>query len=159
MWEIATPDNDKEVTKSYGLLGFSHFFATFVGFLPIVTMSKTIPSEPLTSYGDFRALIEEDPAALSRLVEGFFTNIKKENPRLNAFVRLYDKGVKELLPEAISRLKRGEGRKLEGIVVGIKDLFCYADHPVQAASKILEGFTSQITATAVSASWKRVRWV
>ncbi len=149
MWEIAPPNNDERVTKSYGLPGFSHFFATFGGFLSIVNMSKTIPSDPLTSYGAFRALIEENPAALSGLVEGFLTNIKRENTRLNAFVRLYDGEVRELLPDAISRLKRGEGRKLEGLVVGIKDLFCYADHPVQAASKILEGFTSQITATAV----------
>ena len=39
--------------------------------------------------------------------------------------------------------------QLAGMVVGLKDLLCYKDHPVQAASKILEGFVSQFSATAV----------
>ena len=39
--------------------------------------------------------------------------------------------------------------KMHGVVVGIKDVICYKDHKVTAASKILEGFTSVYTATAV----------
>ena len=35
------------------------------------------------------------------------------------------------------------------MIVGLKDLFCLKDYPVQASSKILEGFISQITATCV----------
>jgi len=35
------------------------------------------------------------------------------------------------------------------MVVGIKDVLCFNDHPVSAGSKILEGFISQFTATAV----------
>ena len=39
--------------------------------------------------------------------------------------------------------------KMHGVVVGIKDVICYKDHKVTAASKILEGFTSVYNATAV----------
>ncbi|RYG54703.1 MAG: Asp-tRNA(Asn)/Glu-tRNA(Gln) amidotransferase subunit GatA, partial [Chitinophagaceae bacterium] len=39
--------------------------------------------------------------------------------------------------------------KLHGVVVAIKDVICYKDHKVTAASKILSGFTSLYNATAV----------
>ncbi len=39
--------------------------------------------------------------------------------------------------------------KLYGMVVSLKDVICYKNHQVTAASKILEGFESQFSATAV----------
>lgn len=39
--------------------------------------------------------------------------------------------------------------KLHGVVVGIKDVLCYKDHKVSAASKILENYTAVYSATAV----------
>lgn len=39
--------------------------------------------------------------------------------------------------------------KLHGVVIGIKDVLCYKDHPVTASSRILEGFNPLYNATAV----------
>ncbi len=39
--------------------------------------------------------------------------------------------------------------RLHGVVIGIKDVICYKDHPVTAGSGILEGFDSPYHATAV----------
>ena len=39
--------------------------------------------------------------------------------------------------------------KLHGVVVGIKDVLCYKDHKVSAASKILENYTAVYSATAI----------
>ena len=39
--------------------------------------------------------------------------------------------------------------RLFGAVISIKDVLCYANHPVTAASKILEGFHSLYTATCI----------
>ena len=39
--------------------------------------------------------------------------------------------------------------KLHGVVVGIKDVIAYKDHPLSASSDILKGFTSFYSATAV----------
>jgi aspartyl-tRNA(Asn)/glutamyl-tRNA(Gln) amidotransferase subunit A len=69
---------------------------------------------------------------------------------LNAYTRVYDQ---EALQTA-DRLdrERREGRKtgrLHGVVIGIKDVICYKDHPVSAGSRILEGFHSPYHATAV----------
>src|SRR5690606_22859118 len=51
--------------------------------------------------------------------------------------------------EIDKKIKENRAGKLAGLVVGIKDVLAYKDHPLQASSKILEGFTSQYTATAV----------
>ena len=55
-------------------------------------------------------------------------------------------GRASVVDKKISENKAG---KLAGLVVGIKDVLAYQDHPLQASSKILDGFTSQFTATAV----------
>jgi aspartyl-tRNA(Asn)/glutamyl-tRNA(Gln) amidotransferase subunit A len=59
--------------------------------------------------------------------------------------------------EAVQRakkldLQRASGspmRRLHGVVIGIKDVLCYKDHPVTAASAILGGFESIYSATAI----------
>jgi aspartyl-tRNA(Asn)/glutamyl-tRNA(Gln) amidotransferase subunit A len=47
--------------------------------------------------------------------------------------------------------KRASGKagKLAGMVIGIKDVLVYKDHEANASSKILKGFISQFTASAV----------
>ena len=35
------------------------------------------------------------------------------------------------------------------MIISIKDLICYQDHPVSAASKILKGFISNYNSTVV----------
>ena len=69
---------------------------------------------------------------------------------LNAFVNVYAN-------EAIARAKqldetRKKGSaigKLHGVIIGIKDIIAYKDHPLTASSKILKGFSSIYSATAV----------
>jgi aspartyl-tRNA(Asn)/glutamyl-tRNA(Gln) amidotransferase subunit A len=65
---------------------------------------------------------------------------------LNAFIEVFAE-------EALKRadfLDAQEARgSLHGVVIGIKDNICYKDHKVSAASRILEGFTSLYSATAV----------
>ena len=39
--------------------------------------------------------------------------------------------------------------RLHGVVIGLKDVICYKDHPVSAASKTLQNFISIYSATAV----------
>src|SRR4030095_14308857 len=47
------------------------------------------------------------------------------------------------------KIKQGKAGKLAGLIVGLKDVLAYSDHPLQASSKILDGFKSQYNATAV----------
>jgi aspartyl-tRNA(Asn)/glutamyl-tRNA(Gln) amidotransferase subunit A len=65
---------------------------------------------------------------------------------LNAFVEVF---AAEALQQAELLDTREVQGKLHGVVIGIKDNICYKDHRVTASSRILEGFTSVYSATAV----------
>jgi aspartyl-tRNA(Asn)/glutamyl-tRNA(Gln) amidotransferase subunit A len=82
------------------------------------------------------------------IVEAYLVQIRS-NSHLNAFVEVFER---EALTQAAfidQKRKEGSAGKLAGMVIGIKDNLCYKDHEVSAASKILSGFKSQFTATAV----------
>lgn len=74
----------------------------------------------------------------------------EENKKLNAFAEVFaDEALKQA---TILDEKRKSGqplKKLHGVVIAIKDVLCYKDHEVTASSKMLKGFKSLYTATAV----------
>src|SRR5437868_4541806 len=70
--------------------------------------------------------------------------------RLNAFVDVYSDEALERARVLDEKKKQGVPlKKLHGVVIVIKDVICYKDHTVTAASKILGGFKSIYSATAV----------
>lgn len=74
----------------------------------------------------------------------------KDAQRLNAFTELYHDEALARAAALDKARKSGQSMKrLHGVVIAIKDVLCYAGHTVTAASRILEGFTSVYTATAV----------
>lgn len=69
---------------------------------------------------------------------------------LNAFVSVYAEEAQARAKELDNQAAAGGGQgRLHGVVVGIKDVLCYAGHEVSAASRMLKGFESRYTATAV----------
>lgn len=73
---------------------------------------------------------------------------KKEN--LNAFVEVF--AAEALQQAALLDKQRNAGqapKKLHGVVIAIKDVICYKNHKVTAGSKMLQGFTSLYTASAL----------
>ncbi|MEI8058813.1 MAG: Asp-tRNA(Asn)/Glu-tRNA(Gln) amidotransferase subunit GatA [Ferruginibacter sp.] len=69
---------------------------------------------------------------------------------LNAFIEVYTDEALQKAKELDEKRKNGEPlKKLHGVVIAIKDVICYKDHTVTAASKILGGFKSIYSATAV----------
>jgi aspartyl-tRNA(Asn)/glutamyl-tRNA(Gln) amidotransferase subunit A len=69
---------------------------------------------------------------------------------LNAFVEVFNDEALERASELDQKKRSGASLgKLFGVVIGIKDVICYKGHKVTAASRILEGFTSLYSATAV----------
>lgn len=70
------------------------------------------------------------------------------NKHLNAFLELFATEALERARELDRKRKAGETPgKLHGVIVGLKDVICYKDHQVSAASKILEGYKSIYNAT------------
>ncbi|MEI2710798.1 MAG: amidase [Chitinophagaceae bacterium] len=80
----------------------------------------------------------------------YYLQAIKANAHLNAFIEIFEQ---EAINTAIALdAKRNTGKplgKLHGVVVSIKDVICYKNHQVSAASKILNNFTSIYSATAV----------
>lgn len=69
---------------------------------------------------------------------------------LNAFVHLYEK--ESLLTADKLDAERSAGKmsgRLHGVIIALKDVICFKDHPVTAGSYILEGFHSLYNATIV----------
>ena len=69
---------------------------------------------------------------------------------LNAFTRVYGDEAIGLAEKLDKKRAAGEPlKKLHGVIIALKDVICYKDHPVTAASGILEDFVSIYSATAV----------
>jgi aspartyl-tRNA(Asn)/glutamyl-tRNA(Gln) amidotransferase subunit A len=81
-------------------------------------------------------------------VRHFLSNIQKKK-HLNVFLSVFEKEALERASFVDSKIKNGTAGKLAGLVVGIKDVLSYRDHPLQASSKILNGFIAQYNATAI----------
>lgn len=66
---------------------------------------------------------------------------------LNAFLSVYADEALAAAARIDAKIKEGKSGKLAGLIVGLKDVIAYKDHPLNAASNILQGFTSPYHAT------------
>jgi aspartyl-tRNA(Asn)/glutamyl-tRNA(Gln) amidotransferase subunit A len=73
---------------------------------------------------------------------------------LNAYVLETPDIARKMAQEADRRLQAGETRPLEGIPIGIKDLFTTKDVRTTACSRILEGFEPTYESTVTSQLWR-----
>jgi aspartyl-tRNA(Asn)/glutamyl-tRNA(Gln) amidotransferase subunit A len=82
------------------------------------------------------------------VLETYLTEIEK-NKDLNAFLEVFTESALEQAKNVDAKIKNGSAGKLAGMVLAIKDNICYKNHRVSASSKMLEGFESLYTATAL----------
>src|SRR3954452_15716101 len=73
---------------------------------------------------------------------------------LNAFVKETPDHARAMARASDARLARGEGGPLEGIALGIKDLFCTRDVRTTACSRILGEFTPTYESTVTANLWR-----
>ena len=73
---------------------------------------------------------------------------------LNAFVLETPDRAREMARASDGRLARGEGGPLEGLPLGVKDLFCTADVGTTASSRILENFVPPYESTVTANLWR-----
>ncbi len=105
----------------------------------------------MKAYGSFREIrndLQNGAISCCDLVHHHLSKIR-DKASLNAFLSVFEE---EALSRAVvidKKISEKKAGKLAGLVVGIKDVLAYKDHPLQASSKILNGFTSQFTATAI----------
>jgi len=83
------------------------------------------------------------------VVEQYLLAIQ-QHQHLNAFVEVFAEEARQRARLLDDQIKQGKTPgKLFGVVIGIKDVICYAGHRVTASSSILDGFHSLYSATAV----------
>ncbi|HEY9885916.1 MAG TPA: amidase, partial [Vampirovibrionales bacterium] len=93
--------------------------------------------------------LEQQKYSLKSVVEHYLKQIE-EQKHLNVFLEVYKTEALAKADELQKKLDGGKPMgKLFGLVIGIKDVLVHQNHKVRSASKILEGFESQFTGTAI----------
>ncbi|MCP3659644.1 MAG: Asp-tRNA(Asn)/Glu-tRNA(Gln) amidotransferase subunit GatA [Bacteroidetes bacterium] len=86
---------------------------------------------------------------INSILETCLKNIEFQK-KLNAFINVYDDEAIQNAQTIQNKINNKKAGKLAGMIIGIKDLFCYKNHPVTGGSKILQGFISKLTATCIN---------
>ena len=101
------------------------------------------------SLKEIQSLIYSGKTTLEEVVKLYLVRIEQYE-KLNIYVEVFAEEALEKARELDLKFKQDEKLgMLFGSVISIKDVLCYQDHEVTAGSKILEGFESQYTATAI----------
>lgn len=105
----------------------------------------------MKTYGSFREIrndLQNGAISCRDLVKHNLSNIR-EKAHLNVFLSVFEEEALSRASVVDKKISENKAGKLAGLVVGIKDVLAYQDHPLEASSKILDGFISQFTATVL----------
>ncbi|EON78588.1 Aspartyl-tRNA(Asn) amidotransferase subunit A / Glutamyl-tRNA(Gln) amidotransferase subunit A [Lunatimonas lonarensis] len=104
--------------------------------------------EKFRSFDEITRSLERKETDCKEIVNYYLKNIQTK-AHLNAFVEVYRESALAQAEKVDQKIIEGKAGRLAGMVVGIKDVLCYQDHESNASSKILKGYKSQYTASAV----------
>ena len=104
--------------------------------------------EKYRSFDEIQFALKKGESDCRSIVQYYLQNIQTK-AHLNAFVEVYTQSALEQAAQVDEKIALGTAGKLAGMVIGIKDILNYEGHHCTAGSKILEGYISQYTATAV----------
>ena len=100
-----------------------------------------------------RAALDAGEVSAPELTGAYLAAIE-ETGALNNYVAVTADKAMEMAEASQVRIKTGEAGLIEGIPVGVKDLFCTAGVGSTACSKILEGFTPTYESTVTANLWR-----
>ncbi|MEZ5811494.1 MAG: Asp-tRNA(Asn)/Glu-tRNA(Gln) amidotransferase subunit GatA [Rhizobiaceae bacterium] len=89
----------------------------------------------------------------AELTEAYLAAIDAANEALNAYVVVTHDKARDMAQASDARLAAGEGGALEGIPLGIKDLFATEGVHTQACSHVLDGFEPRYESTVTANLW------
>ena len=87
------------------------------------------------------------------ITQAFLDNISASNETLNAYVVVTPDKALDMAKASDAKLAKGQGGKLEGAPLGIKDLFCTKGVRTTACSNILGEFTPTYESTVTQNLW------
>ena len=102
-----------------------------------------------SSIDQYHDALTRGRTSCTEAVRHYLSKIESKK-HLNAFIHVFGEESLKKATELDENRRSGKVRgKLHGVVIAIKDVICYKDHPISAASGILKNFTSLYSATAV----------
>lgn len=103
-----------------------------------------------TTLQQIQSAIQNGDTTLEATVAYYLSRIEATQ-NLNAYMEVFNEEALQRARELDAKFQENPDAvgRLFGMVISIKDVLCYKDHKVTAASKILEGFESLFSATAV----------
>lgn len=113
-------------------------------------MEKTIASKKYQTLQSVQQDLTIGTITCQKLVAYYLKQIEATK-HLNAYIEVYEKEALQRASELDEKFRANPTAvgKLFGMVIAVKDVICYKDHKVTAASKILEGFTALFSATTI----------
>ena len=100
-----------------------------------------------------RAALDAGDVSAPELTGAYLAAIE-ETGALNNYVAVTADKAMEMAEASQARIKAGEAGLIEGIPVGVKDLFCTTGVASTACSKILGGFTPTYESTVTANLWR-----
>jgi aspartyl-tRNA(Asn)/glutamyl-tRNA(Gln) amidotransferase subunit A len=103
------------------------------------------------SIAEAGALLAAGEVSAIELAEATFDRIRETEPDVHAYVRVFqDEAFAAAKASDASRARGVAGGPMDGIPIGVKDLFYATEGPTEAGSRVLEGHTGGFDATAVA---------
>ncbi|GGD25591.1 Asp-tRNA(Asn)/Glu-tRNA(Gln) amidotransferase subunit GatA [Aureimonas glaciei] len=100
-----------------------------------------------------RTALAAKSASAAELTEAYLGAIEQANGQLNAYITVTADKARAMAAASDARIAKGEAGALEGIPLGIKDLFATEGVHTQAASHILDGFEPMYESTVTANLW------
>ena len=100
-----------------------------------------------------RAKLRAKDIKATELTEAYISAIEAANEKLNAYVKITPEKALQMAEVSDARLASGKASALEGIPLGIKDLFATEGIHTQACSHILDGFKPHYESTVTQNLW------
>ena len=102
---------------------------------------------------DARKKLRAKEIKAAEITDAYLDAIERANPVLNAYIAVTPEKAREMAKASDAKLAKGEGGALEGIPLGIKDLFGTEGVHTQACSHVLDGFKPRYESTVTANLW------
>jgi aspartyl-tRNA(Asn)/glutamyl-tRNA(Gln) amidotransferase subunit A len=100
-----------------------------------------------------RAKLSAKEITAVELTDAYIAAIEAANDTINAYVAVTPEKAREMAKASDARIAAGDAGALEGIPLGIKDLFSTEGAHTQACSHILDGFRPRYESTVTQNLW------
>ena len=102
---------------------------------------------------DLQKAIRDRKLSAKEITEAYLKAIE-QNYESNCFISITEEKAIQMAEESDKRIEKGEALALDGIPIGVKDLFCTSGVRTTAGSNMLSNFVPQYESTVTEQLWR-----